>query len=135
MDAIDFPKTVLQSFNFAPLDRDGNDKPLRLKNVATFMEWYPEAGKPEHYTVALTLGEAETLRCLIRDRNKCEREALVTPLSMNIAIAVLFSPSDVVIEATLKYDEAPFEYRTLTLTLALALSYLTLAPIECPSSG
>ena len=64
---IAFPETVLQSSNFAPLNRGGNDKPLRLKNVATVLDWYPRGSPPEHYMVVVTLGEAETLRCLIRD--------------------------------------------------------------------
>ncbi len=102
VEPIRFPTSVLQSRNFAPLERDGT-KPLRLKNVSLILDWYPNGSAGGHHsTVVLTLGEAETVRRLIQAKNAGDHN-VCGQLPDGVALALILSPSDTVVDCTRNY--------------------------------
>ena len=98
-----FPSSVMQSLNFAPLQRSDASKPLRLKNVSLILDWLPsiEHRSEKRFQVVLTLSEAESLRRLIQAKNKCESGG--RNLTDSVAIAITLLPAGTILEATKNY--------------------------------
>ena len=97
---IAFPRTLLQTTNFAPFDW-APDKPLRLKNVTFVLEWFPRpADAQTHRRIIVSLAEAEALRKLIHQRRRSTASKGVRTDGTEAALALVLLPANVVLDAT-----------------------------------
>ena len=98
IESLEFPQSMLQSTNFAPIGRDFT-KPLKLKNVNIVLDWVINKDNNERRTVVLTLSEAESMRRFIQRVRKSGTTTIAGEL------ALLLLPQGIVFEATQGYEK------------------------------
>ena len=98
IESLNFPHSVLQSTNFAPIGRDFT-KPLKLKNVNIVLDWVLNEGAEERRTVVLTLLEAESMRRFIQ----FTRTSGSSKVSGELGLILV--PQGIVFEATRGYKK------------------------------
>ena len=95
---MNFPHSILQSTNFAPIGRDFT-KPLKLKNVNIVLDWVLNEDAEERRTVVLTLSEAESMRRFIQ----VTRTSSSSKVSGELGLILV--PQGIVFEATRGYNK------------------------------